>query len=606
MLARLSWLRSSLQAFRRPWALLLRHRWLAIVGVACVPLNAAASLWMPALMGNALDELGKRAADSGHAALATASLAVTCWWLVGLAVVETASRFVSRRTLIDLSRHVEQDLKDAAMAHLQSLPIAWFDRARTGDVVSRLTQDVELVRFVMGPLLLHGGTALCLLPAGFVLMARLDVSVTLAAAAAFGVLFLALRLLLPRLHVWSKKSQEAIGDLSQRAQEAFAGIRILQQFAAQDREVTAMATRNRRYLASNLRLVRLRSLMNAITHSTTGIVLFAVMLVGGHDVIAGELSVGQLFQFTVYLGMLMFPLEILGWTLATMPRALAAARRIEELFEQAPEPTAGEQVELRGHLVVKGLTFTYPGADRPALRDVSFELPPGDKLGIVGPVGSGKSTLLALCLRFYDPPRGTMFLDGRDLLDLAPASVRGAFAVAPQEPFLFSDTIAANVGFGRNAAIDAIDAGDGELAALDRAIATAALDQDLPQLQHGLQTVVGERGVTLSGGQKQRVSLARALLSDRPALVLDDTLSAVDAHTERRIVHGLRSARGSRTMLVATHRLSVCADAELILVLQDGAVVERGEHGELLRLGGLYAAAWRRQSEASALEGETP
>jgi ATP-binding cassette subfamily B protein len=602
MLARLTWLRSSLRAFRRPWALLLRHRWLAIVGVLCVPLNAAAALWMPALMGDALDTLGS-AADGSRAAVARTSLVATCWWLLGLAVVETASRFVSRRSLIDLSRHVEQDLKDAATAHLQSLPIAWFDRARTGDVVSRLTQDVELVRFVMGPLLLHGGSALCLLPAGFVLMARLDVSVTLAASAAFGVLFLALRLLLPRLHVWSKQSQEAIGDVSQRAQEAFAGIRILQQFAAQDRELAAMATRNRRYLASNLRLVRLRSLMNAITHSTTGIVLFAVLLVGGHDVIANELSVGQLFQFTVYLGMLMFPLEILGWTLATMPRALAAARRIEELFEQAPEPRTGEQVELRGHLVVKGLTFTYAGADRPALRDLSFELPPGHKLGIVGPVGSGKSTLLALCLRFYDPPRGTMFLDGKDLLDLAPASVRGAFAVAPQEPFLFSDTIAANVGFGRD---DAIDAGDGEIAALDRAIATAALDQDLPQLQHGLQTMVGERGVTLSGGQKQRVSLARALLSGRPALVLDDTLSAVDPHTERRIVHGLRSARGRRTMLVATHRLSVCADADLILVLQDGAVVERGEHGELLRHGGLYAAAWRRQSEASALEGETP
>ncbi len=583
--------------------MLRRHPWLLLVGLAGVPVHAAVSLWMPSLMGGALDAL-TTAVTPGSAT--TVDLSGTCWLLLALAVVEAATRYVSRRTLIDVSRFVEQDLKDAAMAHLQTLPVTWFDRARTGDVVSRLTQDLELVRFVMGPLLLHGGSALCLLPAGVVLMARLDVSVTLACTAAFGLLFAALRLLLPRLHQWSKKAQEAIGDLSQRAQEDFAGIRILQQFAAQDRELTAMATRNRRYLASNLRLVRLRSLMNAITHSTSGVVLFAVLLVGGHQVIDGQLTIGQLFAFTVYLGMLMFPLEILGWTLATMPRAIAAARRVDELFQQQPEPEHGLDTILLGHLVVRGLTFRYDGAAAPALHNLSFELRPGQKLGIVGPVGSGKSTLLALCLRFYDPPRGTMFLDGHDLLDLAPRAVRAAFALAPQEPFLFSDTIANNVAFGRDPTRDADAAGRSLLADLDQAVATAALDQDLPQLQHGLATIVGERGVTLSGGQKQRVSLARALLSDRPTLVLDDTLSAVDPHTERRIVAGLRTARVGRTMLVATHRLSVCADADLILVLDDGAVREHGTHAELLHRGGRYADAWRRQSEAAALEGGMP
>jgi ATP-binding cassette subfamily B protein len=446
----------------------------------------------------------------------------------------------------------------------------------------------------MGPLLLHGGSAMILLPAGVWLMAAMNVPVTLCCAGVFALLFAGLRLLMPRLHKWSKASQEAIGAVSQRAQEDFAGIRVLKQFAAEERQVAAMATRNRRYLACNLRLVRLRSLMNAITHSTTGMVLLGVLLVGGNEVIGGAMTVGQLFQFVVYLGLLMFPLEVLGWTLAMMPRAYAAAVRIEELFAVAPEPALGSAPPLRGHLVVRGLTFTYPGQQRPALCDVGFELQPGQKLGLCGPVGSGKSTLLALCLRFYDPPRGTMFLDGHDLLDLAPAAVRGAFALAPQEPFLFSDTIAANVAFGRDAAAPTD---------LDSAIAAAALDQDLPQLQHGIETLVGERGVTLSGGQKQRVSLARALLSQRPALLLDDTLSAVDPHTERRIVQALRAGRSGRTMLVASHRLSVIADADLILVLEAGAVREHGRHQALLARGGLYAAAWQRQSEAVALEG---
>lgn len=582
-------------AFARPANMLLRHRWTLLAGIACIPVHAAASLWMPALLGEALDLLGAAGARGGDAAPngPRARLAATCWLLLGLAVVEGLSRYVSRKTLIDASRHVEQELKDALMAHLQRLPIAWFDKARTGDVVSRMTQDAELVRFVMGPLLLHGGSTLCLLPTGIVLMTNMDAPVTLACSAAFGVLFVSMRFLMPRLHRWSKASQAAIGELSQRAQEDFAGIRIVTTFGLEQHEAAVMASRNRHYLAANLRLVRLRSLVHAITHSTSGLVMFGVLLVGGHQVISGHLTVGQLFEFLGYLGLMLFPLEILGWTLATLPRAHAAAMRIEELFAEPPETTAGTRPALRGHLSVRDLTFTFPGRDSPALQHVSFELPTGGKLGLVGPVGAGKTTLLALCLRFYDPPRGTIFVDGHDVLDLQPAVLRAAFALAPQEPFLFSDTVAANIAFAR------ADAAPG---AIDAAVDAAALDQDLPQLHEGLGTLVGERGVSLSGGQKQRVSLARALLSERPALLLDDTLSAVDPLTERRILRGLEQQRRSRTMIVATHRLSVVADADLILVLDGGVVRERGDHRTLVARGGVYAAAWRRQSEAAALE----
>jgi ATP-binding cassette subfamily B protein len=585
MLRVLDTVRSLRRAFGRPLALLRRHWGIVTLGSLLVPVHAAATLWMPHLLGTVLDEI----AHGGS----KATLASTCWLLLLLAAVESASRYVSRKTLIDASRHVEQRLKDELVAHLQTLPVAWFDKARTGDVQSRLTQDIELVRFVMGPLLLHGGSTLCLLPAGLWLMLGMDVPVTLASLGGFFVLFVVMRILLPRLHRWSKRAQEEIAAVSQRAQEDFAGIRVVQQFGLQDGERAAMAKHGRRYLFANLRLSRLRSLMHAVTHSTSGLVMLGVLAVGGYQMIEGRITVGQLFQFTGYLGLMTFPLEILGWTLATMPRAYAAGIRIEELFEVTPEPAAGTAPTLRGELRVQDLTFTYPGSERPALRSVTFGLQPGQKLGLVGPVGSGKSTLLALLLRFYDAPRGTIFVDGHDVLDLQPAALRALFALAPQEPFLFSDTVGRNVTFAHDAA-----AGD----ALAGAVGAAALDQDLPALRDGLETIVGERGVTLSGGQKQRVSLARALLADRSGLLLDDTLSAVDPVTERRILQGLRQERRGRTVLVASHRLSVVADADLVLVLDGGEVRERGDHHTLLALGGLYATAWRRQTEASALE----
>lgn len=581
------------RAFGRPLRRLWRHRVAILVGMLFVPVHAVVTLWMPGLIGETIDLLTAEVGTDGE--LGRSGLAAACWLLLGLGIAEAGSRFVSRKLLIDVSRNVEEDLKNDVVRHLQRLPMTWYDRSRTGDIVSRLTQDTELVRFVMGPLLLHGGSTLCLLPAGVWLMASMNVPVTLAAAGVFAVLLLAFRAVMPRLYRWSKRSQEAIAEISQRAQEDFAGIRVVQQFGKVDQERAAMATKNRRYLLANLRLVRLRSALNALTHGTSGAVLLAVLVVGGHEMIAGQITVGQLFQFIGYLALMTFPLEVLGWTLATLPRAYAAATRIAEVFEVEPESDAGEQLELEGRVRVEGLTFSYPGAESPALVDVSFTLEPGQKLGLVGPVGSGKSTLLALLMRLYDPPRGTVFIDDRDILDLAPAAVRSLFALAPQEPFLFSDSIGRNVAFGQ------LD--PGAPVEIDAAVEAAALDQDLPQFHAGLETLVGERGVTLSGGQKQRVSLARALLSERPGLLLDDTLSAVDPTTEQRILDGLVSERRERTVIVASHRLSVVADADLVLVFDAGHVRQRGAHAQLLEQPGPYATAWRLQAEATALEG---
>jgi ATP-binding cassette subfamily B protein len=281
-----------------------------------------------------------------------------------------------------------------------------------------------------------------------------------------------------------------------------------------------------------------------------------------------------------------------GWILQYFHRARAAGERIEEIFAVEPEPHEGAEPALRGSIRVERLTFTSPGQERPAREDVSFSIAAGQKLGLVGPPGSGKSTLLALLLRLYEPPRGTIFVDGFDVCELAPALLRRTFAFAPQDPFLFSDSIRGNVAF-------AAPGGDDRLT---DAVFDAGLETDVQGFERGLDAIIGERGLTLSGGQKQRVSLARALAANRSVLVLDDTLSAVDHATEARILERMRSARGSSTMLAAAHRLSIVQDADLILVLADGRVAERGTHRELLERGGDYAATWRRQRESAALE----
>jgi ATP-binding cassette subfamily B protein len=332
-----------------------------------------------------------------------------------------------------------------------------------------------------------------------------------------------------------------------------------------------------------------------------------VLVIGYYEVTQGRMTPGTYFTFIVYLGLLTWPLIAAGWILAAIPRARAAARRVEEIFATEPErdlaaTPVGVQSPVLGDdgssdLAVRNLTFRYPGSERVVLEDVSFELRAGGTLGVVGPVGAGKSTLVALLTRLYPTPPHTVFLGGRDLTELSLQEVRARFAIAPQDVFLFSDTIRGNVQFG---------VGVGASAApperLARAVESSALEQDLELFAQGLDQIVGERGVTLSGGQKQRTSLARALLADRAVLVLDDTLSAVDHGTETRIVQRLQRHVRNRTTILIAHRLTVVKDADLILTLVDGRVTERGTHQELLAAGGYYARTWRRQQAADELE----
>jgi ATP-binding cassette subfamily B protein len=591
--------------FARPLRMLRPYRAAMLLGAACPPIVAVLGLFVTQQLAAAIDAWRQPQGET------TFDLDHTCLLLLLVGVLIALLRFTSRYVLILISRYVERDLKRDLLAHLQRLPVQFFDRAGTGDLVSRLTQDVELVRFMIGPAVLYGSAAVVVIPGTMAIMAMLSPLLTAAIAAAFVLLLLSSRRLMPKLQAASEKVQAAIGAVSDRALEDFMGIRVLLAFARARAEHARMAVLSQRYLEENVALTRLRALYDLCIHVSTDCVTLAVLVIGGYEVMRGQLSTGELFQFLLLLALVTWPLIAIGWILSTYPRAKAAMARIEEIFAHELEPGArplpsGGPRTLRGDIDVRGLTFTYPGRPGPALDNVSFTLCAGKKLGLVGPVGSGKSTLLALLLRLYDPPRGTIFVDGHDVLDLDPRVLRRTFAVAPQDPFLFSDTVAGNVRFGaRRPGEGSADTPRGlDDAAVEAAVRTAALDQDLADLHDGMRTLVGERGVTLSGGQKQRLSLARALHADRAALVLDDTLSAVDHATERRILHQLAAARGGRTAIVASHRLSVLADADLILVLEAGRIVQRGAHGALTRVPGPYARAHRLQTEAHALEGD--
>lgn len=578
-----------LRRLHRLLPLVRAHRRTLLFGLCLLPIHGAAVLAFPWALGQLVRSLGG-GSDAGL------DLDTACLALLALAVLESVLRYGSRRAIIGASRRIERDLKRAMAGHMLALPIPWFDRARTGDLISRYTQDVELLRFLVGPVLLHGGSALLIVPGGLALMLASSVPVTLACGVGFLAMGLSLRWLLPRIHRAASRVQEELGELSQRAQEDFSGIRTVQAFAMEPGERAALAARQRRYLVAQQRLARTRAGFNLVLHAAGQGVVLAVLGLGGIQVLEGAMEPAELIEFLAWLGLMIWPLQALGWSIGSLPRAWAAAERIEELLGAEPEPSGGDRPDGPGRLEVRGLSFAYDGGPT-VLEDLSFELEPGQTLGITGTVGSGKSTLLSVILRLYDPPAGTVFVDGCDVLELAPDALRRRFALAPQEPVLFSDTIAGNV---------ALASGEDPIEA---AVHSAALDQDLDLFDDGLQTVVGERGVTLSGGQRQRVSLARALASRRPTLVLDDTLSAVDVHTERRILQRLRSHRADRqdgTAIIVSQRLSALVDADEILFFDRGRIVERGTHEQLLAEGGAYAHAWSLQAEGQRLGGGDP
>ncbi len=584
---------SSPSPFRRILRYLPRYRWALVGGGLCVVASRVLMVAAPLLMREALQVLERGGEDT----LARAT--TIAWSFLGVSALAGALAWLQRLLLIGTSRSVERDLKQDLFGHVERLPVSFFDQNRTGDLLSRLTSDVEAVRWVIGPGPMYIASTLVLFPLTVFTMYRISAPVTLSTMVPLLGIILVVRFLAPSIMRRQRAVRDRIGDLSARAQESFAGARVVRAYATEDIETRAFSDENESLVDETLGLARRRAVLQASVYALGRVAELIVLMVGGFLLMDGRLGFGDLGAFLAYMGMLIWPMISVGWVVGAVQRAIAAVQRIDEIFQVPEERSvtrepAAPDVPIRGGLKVRNLTFTYPGSSEPALRDVSLDVRPGRTLALVGPVGGGKSTVLALLPRLYEPPPGAIELDGVDVARIPLDRLREAFAYVPQDAFLFSDTIRGNLAY----------AVEGELAP-EQAVAaatTAGLARDLQSFPRGLDTVVGERGLTLSGGQKQRATLARALLRRAPILVLDDALSSVDTQTEARILERLREEMGRRTVLIVAHRLSTVRDADTIVVLDRGRVVEAGTHEALLAAGGWYAKTYANQRLEAELE----
>jgi len=579
----------------RLWRYVVRYRLRLVAGIACLVGATSLTMTVPWLVKTVVDRIA--------AGATVGAVAPTLAAIVGIASVLAVVRTASRALIFNVGRDVEYDLRNDLFAHLESLPVAFYQQERTGDLMSRLVNDVGAVRMLLGPGILNVINTPIYYAYGLAIMLSLDPTLTVAALAVYPLALLYVkrssRLLMER----TLKVQEGLGELSSRVQQNLAGMHVVKAYACEEHELRAFQALNARFQEANLRLARVRGFIGPVMNVVGGVGALVVLWLGGRHVIAGRLSVGDLVAFTGYLGLLSWPTMALGWMLSVLQRGRAALKRLNALFAVTPAitspPGAEAPEDVRGEITLEGVTFRYPGRPQagPALADVDLTIPAGRTVAVVGRTGAGKSTLVQLLPRLFDVDAGSVRLDGRDVRTLPLGWLRRTVGLVPQDPFLFSRTIGENVAF---AGEGHGGGGNGHERGVAWAVEAAGLGRDLDDMPRGLDTVVGERGITLSGGQKQRVTLARVLAAAPRVLVLDDALSSVDAATEREILGRLRGFFRERTTILVAHRLTTVKEADVIVVVDEGRIVEAGDHDGLLARGGVYADLFSQQ----ALEGE--
>jgi len=578
---------------RRLFHYLNRHRASLLAGFACVVISGAFSLAKPMIVGNAVNELVK--------VVTRATLIRYGLLLIGVAAVEGIFLFLQRRIIVSASRRIEFEMRNDFYDHLLKLPVRYYQEQRTGDLMSRATSDIGGVRMLIGPAVMYTINSLIIVSGAFSMMIRIDKTLALISLAAVPVVAVLVKTFGQKIHLRYKAVQDYFGDISARVQENLAGVRVVRAFGQEANEREIFGRMNREYVTRNRAQIRLTATFYPLLHGLIGVMFGIVFLLGSRRMLAGQLSIGDFVALQFYLGRMIWPLIALGWVINLYQRGMASMVRLHEVWSIPPDVLrdAGTPVEAkpRGDIDIRDLTFAYGEADRlkpvPTLRNINLQVQSGETVGIVGRTGSGKSTLLALITRTFEPPPETIFIDGRPIESIPLRQLREWIGMVPQETFLFSESIAENVRFGRATASP-----DEVTESTD----LAGLTSDVASFPQGLETVIGERGITLSGGQKQRTAIARALVRDPTILILDDALSAVDTATEERILSALRDIRKGRTVLIVSHRVSSVKDADHIIVLDEGKIVERGTHDSLLAHDGYYADLYRRQTLEEELE----
>lgn len=598
-----------------------------LAGIFFILLSLMFGLLVPYLVGRAIDDLSAGVTWEKVVYYPLIILAVNFGSGVFL--------FLQRRFLINASRHIEFDMRQDFYAALVDQPLGYFHQTRVGDLMARATNDLAAIRQIVGPMILYSFQAIFALAIVLPILLNISVKLTLLILIPMPLVSLTVKILGEQIHKRFEKIQEFFSDITARAQENLTGVRVVRAYAQEDAEIEQFQILNRAYAARNLQLVKFAAAMRPLLFFFIGLGFVIIVAVGVPMAVRGEITAGDFTSFVLYLQRMIWYLIALGYVVNLYQRGTASLKRFNAILEAEPSikdsAEAREQPKIKGAIEFRNLTFAYNG--KPVLEDVSLKIEPGKTVAFVGKTGSGKSTLVSLVPRLIDAPEGSLMIDGIPVRQFPLEQLRRSIGFVPQETFLFSDTLAENISMGVSVS-DAETRGRGDaeteqplltsasdatsprspitasprlpisasLISVEKAADIAGLASDIKDFPGKYEQLVGERGITLSGGQKQRTAIARAVMRDPRILILDDSLSAVDTYTEEKILHNLRDIRQDRTTLIVSHRVSTIRDADMICVLDNGRIIERGTHNELIGLDGEYAELYERQLLEEELE----
>lgn len=571
---------------------ILKNRYRYAAGILCLVIVDIMQLALPKILGTVTDLL------KNHA-LTRELLSKYCIMLASIALGIGVFRFLWRYLVLGVSRKIEETLRNRFYQHLQKLSANYYNNHKTGDLMAHATNDINNITMTVG----HGvavaiDSALIPLVAVTMMFRTAGFKLTLAAFSPLFILVLLIISFLRQMNQRAQKMQEAFSNLTEMARENFSGVRVIKSFVQETKEIEKFKNANIKNKKANLKFIRLTSLLYPVIYSVAALSFVITLWYGGLQVINGHITLGDFISFNSYLIMLIWPMAALGWLTNIFQRGSVSFDRVNTILDEVPEikdaPDAAAIKELEGKIEFRSLSFSYPGSSIPALKNINIQLDKGKTLAIVGRTGSGKSTLANLILRLYSVPDGSMFIDDTDICKIPLSVLRNGIGYVPQEPFMFSSTLAENIDFYNSSSMDSII----------EASKIARVYDNIMDFPQKFDTPVGERGVTLSGGQKQRLAIARAVLRPPAILILDDCLSAVDANTEKEILKELRAIMQQRTSIIISHRISTIMDADEIIVLDDGEIAERGTHESLLSFNGIYSDMYKRQLLAEQLEEE--